>query len=437
MHNLRRGLRNIWRSKVRTVTVTILVALSICLAITMMAISVAVDEQVATMEASVGTAIEIRPAGTVGALGRGEPLSMSILAGLDAVPNVVAVAPTLVYQHMSRFSLGMGQRPSEAALEEAMRERFAIFGIIPGQELRVFGGGVSALKEGRTFNEDDDTRLVAIVGATYAEMRSLPVGGTFVLNEETIEVIGIAEAGTRFADQGFFLPLSTAQRILDMEGQLSQVHITVNTLPNVDQAVADLKAMVGDTADVVSQKDALLTRVGETMNMVRGTTSTGLWVSLGMGGMVIFFTMMLIIRERQREIGILKALGSGNGDLVLGFAAEALGIAILGAVLGLILFTTAGQELATRVIMPNVTAESPSGGSGPLGRGMMGGMGGQMIQALQGGQLISQLGSITVLLSLSLVMRTLAAAAVLGMLGGILPALYALRLKPAEVLRHD
>lgn len=438
MHNLRRGLRNIWRSKLRTVTVTVLVGIVVCLSITMMAISSAVESQVASMEASVGTQIEIRPAGTVGSFGRGEPLDMAISEGIAAVANVTEVAPTVVYQHMPRPT--MGRRMSEAEQEAAMRDRFAIFGIVPGQALRIFGGGTSTLTEGRNFSEADSAENVAILGITYAQTRELTVGSTFTLNEETFEVIGLAEASQTFGDQGFFLPLATAQRVLSMESQVSQVYVTVNTLPNVDQAVADIKALVAEKADVVSQKDAVLSRVGEAMNMVRGTTNTGLWAALATGGLVIFFTMLLIVRERQREIGILKALGSGNSDLLVGFAAEALGIAVLGSLLGLLLFSTVGQDLAASVIMPSIVpsqAELP-GADRALG-GMIGSgaMRQQFMQGLQGGQLVSQLGDVTVALSLELVARTLAVAAGIGLLGGLLPALMALRLKPAEVLRHD
>ncbi|MDP3059007.1 MAG: FtsX-like permease family protein, partial [bacterium] len=210
------------------------------------------------------------------------------------------------------------------------------------------------------------------------------------------------------------------------------------SLPNVDGAVLALKQLVGDKADVVAQKDAALTAVANSMNLVRGTTSTGLWISLAVGGVVVFFTMMLIIRERQREIGILKAIGSGNGDLLAGFAWEALTISVLGAIAGVALFITGGQYLAQNVIMKSITSSAtalPSVLPGAV-EGMRQGVQGAL-RNLSSGHFISQLGTITVSLSLALVGKAIAAAIGLGLLGGLIPAIFALRLKPAEVLRND
>lgn len=439
MHNARRGIRNVWRSKVRTITVTLLIALAMCLSITMMAINSAVDSQLGTIEASVGTQVEVRPAGTFGSFGRGEPLSDAILKGMDQIPNIVEIAPVVVYQYMQRQESG-----TREGMAAAMRNRMAVMGIQPGQALRIMGGGEAEILDGRNFTAQDSDLHVIIVGQTYAEERELAVGNMVVLGEDSFEIIGISLAGNRFGDTSVFLPLTTAQRVLDMEGQLTQVYVTVDSLPNLSKAVAALSTHVGDQADVVSQGDATLQRVTQSMDLVRGTTGTGLWLALGTCGLVIFFTMVLIIRERQREIGVLKAIGSSNFDLLSGFAWESLALAALGAVIGILLFTTLGQSIAGRVMAQTIT--TPGSGIAErfpgMAQGMLGGGGGQGADRasrfmMQGGFLQSQLGDINVSLSLGLLGRSLVAALGLGLLGGLLPALYALRLKPAEVLRND
>ncbi|MDP3486627.1 MAG: FtsX-like permease family protein [Bacillota bacterium] len=437
MHNARRGIRNVWRSKVRTITVTLLIALAMCLSITMMAIDSAVDSQLGTIEASVGTQVEVRPAGTFGSFGSGEPLSEAILEGMDQIPNIVEIAPVLVYQYMQRQDSG-----TREGTMAATRNRMAIMGIQPSQALRIMGGGEAEIVDGRNFTAEDNDLHVIIVGQTYAEERELAVGSVVNIGENSFEVVGISLVGSRFGDTSVFLPLSTAQRVLDMEGQLTQVYVTVDSLPNLTKAVAALSTHVGDQADVVAQGEATMQRVTQSMDLVRGTTGTGLWLALGTCGLVIFFTMVLIIRERQREIGVLKAIGSSNFDLLSGFAWESLALAALGAVIGILLFTTVGQSIAGRVMAQTVTAPAvPSGIAEPgMAQGMFGGGQGSDRASrfmMQGGFLQSQLGDVTVSLSLGLLARSLAAALGLGLLGGVLPALYALRLKPAEVLRND
>lgn len=442
MHNAKRGIRNVTRSKVRTITVALLIGLAMCLSITMMAIEAAVEAQVASVEATIGTMVEIRPAGSFGGFGRAEPMSASVLEGMSEVPNIVEIAPMVAYQHVPRLS--GAQMRDRTALEELMRNRMAVMGIVPGQALRLIGGGTAEVVEGRSFEAADDGQKVAIVGVTYAKERELTVGDTIVVNEQEFNIVGLASSGNRFGDSSVFLPLTTAQTVLEMPDQLSQVYVTVNTLANVETVVAALKEIVGETADVVSQGDVMLQRVSQSMDLVRGTTNTGLWLALGTGGLVIFFTMLLVIRERQKEIGVLKAIGSSNFDLLSGFAWEALAIAALGTAVGVLLFTTAGQSIASRVIAQAIPTAPQSIGSGLRGGGPalggaidMQGMRQFAQSMMRGGMFQSQLGNITVSMSGTLLARSLLSAVGLGLLGGLLPALWALRLKPAEVLRND
>lgn len=428
MHNAKRGIRNVARSKIRTVTVALLIGLAMCLSITMMAINSAVENQLASVEAGVGTVVEVRPAGTFGAFGRGEPMSASIIEGMSEVPHIVEIAPVVAYQHMQRPTAAQMRDP--AALETVLRNRMAVMGVVPGQALRLIGGGTAEIITGRNFEPADDGQNVAIVGVAFAEERELTLGSVAVMNDQEFTIVGLSQAGNRFGDSTVFLPLATAQQVLDMDEQLSLVYITVDTAGNVDPAVAALKELVGENADVVSQGEAMLSRLTQSMDTVRGTTSTGLWLALGTSGLVIFFTMLLIIRERQKEIGVLKAIGSSNFDLLSGFAWEALTLATVGTIVGIVLFATAGQSIAAQVIAQ--ATPSVARGMGALRQGLGGG--GFM---MRDGMLQAQLGALTVSLSGVLLIRSLAAALGLGLLGGLLPALYALRLKPAEVLRND
>lgn len=433
MHNVIRGVRNIARSKVRTLTVALLIGLTICLSITMMAINVAVGEQVQTVEASMGNLVEIRPAGTFGGFGRAEPMAASLVEGISQVPHVVEVAPMVVFQQMRRPTRQEMNDP--AVVEALMRERMAIMGIVPGQSLRLMGGGTAAITAGRNFTTEDAGKDVAVIGSAVAENRELELGETVAVNGVDMTVIGIATSGNQFGDGSVFLPLDTAQRVLEMPDQLSQVYVTVDALPNVTGVVAALKEIVGESADVVSQGDMMLERVTQAMDLVRGTTSTGLWLALGTAGLVISATMFLIIRERQREIGVLKALGSSSGDLLSGFAWESVTLAAIGALVGILLFVTAGQSLATTVLAQALPTTQRI--TGPMQGGGMQALRGLGGAVMRGGAWQAQLGNISVNLSVDLLLKALAAALGLGLLGGLLPALFALRLKPAEVLRNE
>ena len=433
MHNVSRGVRNIARSKVRALTVAVLIGLTICLSITMMAINVAVGEQVQTVEASMGNLVEVRPAGTFGGFGRAEPMAATLVEGMSQVQHVVEVAPIVVFQQMRRPTRQEMNDP--AVVEALMRERMAVMGIVPGQSLRLMGGGTAEITAGRSFTTEDAGQDVAVIGSAVAENRELELGDTVPVNGIEMTVIGIATSGNQFGDGSVFLPLDTAQRVLEMPDQLSQVYITVDALPNVTGVVAALKEMVGASADVVSQGELMLQRVTQAMDLVRGTTNTGLWLALGTAGLVICATMFLIIRERQREIGVLKALGSSSYDLLSGFAWESVSLAAIGALVGILLFVTVGQSLAATVLAEALPATQST--AGPMQGGGMQALRDLGGAVMRGGAWQAQLGSVSVSLSVDLLLKALAATLGLGLLGGLLPALFALRLKPAEVLRNE
>src|SRR6266511_3317430 len=76
---------------------------------------------------------------------------------------------------------------------------------------------------------------------------------------------------------------------------------------------------------------------------------------------VVFFTMLLVVRERAREIGTLKAIGACDAGVVIQFLSEAIGLSVIGGILGVILFqavgSAAGEWLFTVSIAPLLPAE--------------------------------------------------------------------------------
>lgn len=228
------------------------------------------------------------------------------------------------------------------------------------------------------------------------------------------------------------LPLTIAQDILGMDGQISQASVTADDLANVDSVVASLQTKLGDAADVVSQKDQQMQRAEQALGTVQSSMRTGLIVTMVAAGLVIFFTMLLVVRERTREVGVLKVLGASGFDLVSGFACEAVALALLACLVGGLLFAFGGNAIA-RTVMAGATqvqAGGPSAGAGLPAAG-------RIAARLVGGRLTSNLGGLDIALKMTDIYKIVGASIGLGLLGSLLPALYALRLKPAEVLRNE
>ena len=107
------------------------------------------------------------------------------------------------------------------------------------------------------------------------------------------------------------------------------------------QITASLKARHGlgsaDTADFnVFDQAQLLTTVGSITGLLTVLLAGIASISLVVGGIGIMNIMLVSVRERTREIGIRKAIGAKNRDILFQFLIEALVLSILGGLIGIL-----------------------------------------------------------------------------------------------------
>ncbi len=139
-------------------------------------------------------------------------------------------------------------------------EPHPVIGVEPGAPLRVitmpdFAHG--RLYRGQMFREADRGQLVAIPGRSVAKedfgsqtamagMRhTFEVGASFELNGQQIRVIGGYETETENGQDIIFLPLDTAQRLFDREGEISALFVTLAVGGDPDRVVAELQDVLG------------------------------------------------------------------------------------------------------------------------------------------------------------------------------------------------
>lgn len=411
LHNFRRGFRNVWRSKVRTVLVALLAGAALALAVCMLAVQSGVQRQVEGITDSIGTAVTISPPGSFGGFGMTNPMEQELLAPVSSIEHVAGINHHLI---------GTLSDTDSAAAPGGMRQRKLVFGTDLQGTLSLLGAEVS-LTAGRTFTADDQTGNVVILGERLVEEQGLSLGDSYQMAGREFRIIGVIDgAGNRFFGSATVLPLAVAQEVLGLSGQITQATVTVDNLANVESVVTALQAALGDVADVTSGSSQPLRQAGQSLSTIQSSMQTALIVSLAAAGLVIFCTMLLIVRERTREVGVLKVLGASPLDLLSGFAVEAVSLALLACVVGSLLFALGGNTIAQAML------------AGQSGVGQ-----GARAFGLDGGRVLSRLGGLDVQLRLLDLGKLVLASIGLGILGSLLPALYAVRLKPAEVLRND
>lgn len=473
MSVLARGVRNAFRNSVRTVSIVVILGLSVGLALTMLLARHAVQGRIDSVQASIGNLITVSPAGVRGFAGGGDPLTGSQLASIHAMPHVVAVTETLndrltatdtnLQSALELGALGArAQRGTNAPAQMpggtgAFSAPIVVVGTNDPTNLQTFGAGANvSLTAGAAFPAGSNDN-VALLGAGLATKNNLTVGSTFQAYGTDFTVAGIFDTGgNRFGDSTLVAPLSTVQRVSEQADALTQAVVQVDSITNLEPTTAAIKTALGDAADVTSEADTS-TQALEPLKNIKSISLYSLAGAVGAGAVIIFLTMLMIVRERRREIGVLKAIGASNFTVMRQFMVEAVTFTVAAAVIGLLIGVVGGNPV-TKLLVNNSTASATATAVGPNAGGqgragqfpgaaniprLQGGGGpgpGAAPGAGPGGAGVAQrlnLADIRVAVGWDVVLYGLAAAVFIALAGSAIPALLLARVRPAEVLRAD
>ena len=223
--------------------------------------------------------------------------------------------------------------------------------------------GLSGLEiaDGRLFTQTEDEQYTqhVVLGGTAAQQlfpRGKPIGQRLKVNYVWFEVIGVLEdrqlSGEEFQgervggeSETVFLPLRTGLRRMqhsDFSAELSSLKLQID--PDLDtstaaQAVQHLidrrHGGIPDTRMVVPAR--LLAQQRETQRIFTIVMSAVAGISLLVGGIGIMNIMLASVLERKSEIGLLRAVGATQRDVVRTFLIETTVIALAGAIAGIVI----------------------------------------------------------------------------------------------------
>jgi len=191
-----------------------------------------------------------------------------------------------------------------------------------------------------------------------------PVGQVVRIGEWRTRVIGVLEPrGQQLGvdmDDVAIVPVATSMKMLNRSG-LFRLVIQVRSygdLGRVKQAVLRLLAERHGEEDVtVITQDAVVSAFSSILGALTLALGGIAGVSLAVAGVGIMNVMLVSVSERSREVGLLKALGAGRGQILAAFLAEAVLISSAGGLLGLALGWAAVLGLVT--LYPALPASPP------------------------------------------------------------------------------
>jgi len=258
------------------------------------------------------------------------------------------------------------------------------------------------------FLPDDDPRAPRAFAVLGSRMRdelfgtANPLGARIRVGGDRYRVIGVMESKGNVLgfdmDDTVYIPTARALDLFNRDG-LMEIDLMYEEGAPLDEIIASVKRLLiarhgGEDVTITSQ-DQMLEVLGSILDVLTFAVGALGGISLLVGGVGIFTIMTISVRERTNEIGLLRALGAEYEQVLGLFLGEAVVLAAIGGLGGLVV----GGSLALliKIAVPALPIHTP----------------------------------------IQFVFLALGVAIVIGLIAGVLPARRAASLEPVEALRTE
>jgi putative ABC transport system permease protein len=461
MSTASRGIRNAFRNRTRSVSIVLILGLMIGLAFVMLIAHRSVNAKAATALSSVGNTVTIGPPGYGGGMQLGTRLTRAEVVPIARLPGVTGIDVSLNGAATASNPVPRGAQPP--ANEKFKRvggpaaRKNASVALQTGTTNLKYPGTLAAATAGLAcepkpctppitsftiyFTGATDPPVPANIGASALKMVSghvisgtssaddamistemalkngLKVGATFTAYGKTLTVSGIFESNSQQGNDTVITSLPALQR-LGHTDEILTATVTTASLTDLSKVTSEIERVLGKRASVVSYVSDAEHAVSD-LNGVKSIALDSLVGAVAAAVAILFLVMVTIVRERKREIGILKAIGGSNGRVIAQFATEAVTFTLLGLIVGFVIGLIAASPVTSSLV-------SHSGAGSETGaRGIFG----------AGSPALTHLTDITAHVGLSVIFEGLVAAVLVAALASAASAWMISRVRPAEVLR--
>ena len=273
----------------------------------------------------------------------------------------------------------------------------------------------SEIEEGRALSASDV--YTAVIGGRTASgtFDDMQLNRQITINNKTFRIVGILDE----EDGSIYIPIDSVEGVLEdkEDGVYDVLTVVTEDSDLVENTTADIEEKLMMSRGILNAEDRDFTvsnmiSMQETISATLDTLALFLGaiaaISLLVGGIGIANTMFTSVLEKTKEIGIMKAIGAKNGDILTIFLINSGLIGLVGGIGGVVVGSVASFMIGG--------AGGITGGSGSRGMGSM---------------------FSSTLITWELLIFALVFSVIIGMIAGVIPAYRASRLRPVDALRYE
>ena len=267
--------------------------------------------------------------------------------------------------------------------------------------------------DGEFITEEQElaSEKVAVIGKDAAETffgaDSSPVGQTIRIHGKVFRITGLISSSSALAggvlNNSIFVPVDVVTNEILGRNVLQEIDISVHDQEAINQTMDDVEEILRDRHDLdegdqndfqIASAQDILTTV-ETITSLLTTMIAGIsGISLVVGGVGVMNIMLVSVTERTKEIGLLKAIGAKQKDILTQFLVEAVVMTLIGGIIGIIL-------------------------------------------GVAGAFAVSKVAGIPFVVSIPAIVIAVGVSTLVGVVFGLYPARRAAQLSPIDALRHE
>ena len=285
------------------------------------------------------------------------------------------------------------------------------------------------ITEGRNLLEGDSG--VVLLSLNNTEYFGVGVGDSVDILGTSFTVIGIYEPSDSQGSTSLYMSLSDAQAITNLSGELSRLDVYAVDQSYVDEIVSQIENLypeftlttyetrLSELERMQGMYTSTLENAQTTFSQTQAVAFQEIGIAVVATSLIVLFVMLYTVRERTHEIGVLKAIGFSNWNIMSQFMFEGVLMSLMAGVVG-VAIGIIGAPILSSLLLPSTNS---SAGRVPS------------IQTFVPG--LSLPSTVTATLNPPLILLAFGVAVLLGALGSLYPAWRASRTSPMEALKYE